>query len=64
MSRFGMTGLTQKRPPLNQHAGVVRSVNVMTQRAIFAHGCVLPQMRSAHLRMALIASLVEGGAGE
>src|SRR3954470_14956668 len=57
-----VTALTEHRHPHREHAVVGRSVRIVAGRAVLPHRCVLPQRRSAHLGVAAVAGLVDGGA--
>ena len=47
-----------------QHARLIGAVGVMTVRAVFTHGLVLPQERAAFFRVALVADLVDRVLGQ
>ena len=59
MPRGRMTALAQQRRATGQHAGVVGTVWRMTQAAVFADRRVLPQIRTALLRVTVVAGIVQ-----
>ena len=56
---YGMTVLAQERHPLYQHPWLRAAVRVVANRTVLFDRLVLPQKRPAHLRMALVAGLVD-----
>ncbi len=59
MPRRRMTTLAQQRCATGQHARVVGTVRRMTQTAVFADRRVLPQIRTAFLRVTVVAGIVQ-----
>jgi len=60
MIGLAMALLAEERHSHFQHARLIGAVGVMTVRAVFTHGLVLPQERTAFFRVALVADLVDG----
>ena len=60
MTDLRVTALAQERRTLRQHARMVRAMWGVTESAVLADRCVLPQVRTAHFSVALLAGVVDG----
>jgi len=53
-----MTALAKQRRSLSEHAGMIRTVRVVAQGAVFRHRRMFPKVRAAHLCMTFMTSLI------
>jgi len=64
VSGLRVAALTKQRRTFRQHARVIRAVWCMAERAVLADRCMLPQVGSAFLGMALLARVVDAESRE